>query len=124
MRILTVPGANMLRLFSFSGRASRAEWWVLNLVVGLPIWLGHEGTPEGYEPGFMAYVLLAAIVGVAAWLLVAVSIRRLHDRGMKWTYFLLSLIPGAGSGWLAVECGFLPGTAGPNEFGPYAYRLA
>jgi|SoiMethySBSTD1v2_1073268.scaffolds.fasta_scaffold536009_2 uncharacterized membrane protein YhaH (DUF805 family) len=114
----------MLRLFSFSSRASRAEWWVIYLVVGVPIWLGKEGTPDDYKPGALAIVLLAAIIIVAAWLLIAVSIRRLHDRGMKWTYFLLSLIPGIGGGWLAVECGFLPGTAGPNEFGPYSYRLA
>ena len=113
----------MLRLFSFSGRASRGEWWAISLAIGVPIWLGREGTPEDYEPGALAIVLLAAVLIVAAWLLIAVSIRRLHDRGMKWTYFLLSLIPGIGHGWLAVECGFLPGIAGPNEFGPYAYRL-
>jgi len=121
--MLNVSGANMLRLFSFSGRASRGEWWVLNLVVGLPVWIGYKGTPRGYEAGFLEFALLAAIVVAATWLLAAVSVRRLHDRNMKWTYFLLSFIPAAGTGWLTVECGFLPGTAGSNEFGAHAYRL-
>ena len=113
----------MLRLFSFSGRASRAEWWVVELAVTIPIWAGYHGTTADYRPGALALSLLLPIAIVAGWLIAAVSIRRLHDRGMKWTYFLLSFIPGVGTGWLAVECGFLPGTPGPNDFGAYAYRL-
>jgi uncharacterized membrane protein YhaH (DUF805 family) len=113
----------LVRLFSFSGRATRAEWWVLNLVVGIPVWICMEGTPEGYRPSVLALLLIVPIVATAAWLLVAVSIRRLHDRGMKWTYCLLSLIPAVGMGWLTVECGLLPGTPGPNDFGTRAYRV-
>ena len=113
----------MLRLFSFTGRASRAEWWVIYLVIGVPVWIGAEGTPEAYQPSLLALVLLMPIVVIVGWLLVAVSIRRLHDRGMKWTYFLLSLIPGIGPGWLTVECALLPGTSGPNDFGARAHSV-
>jgi uncharacterized membrane protein YhaH (DUF805 family) len=113
----------MLRLFSFSGRATRAEWWVVFPSAGLPIWIVSEGTPKGYQPGLLALLLLVPIVMIATWLLVAVSIRRLHDRGMNWRYFLLSLIPGIGPGWLIVECGLLPSSSSPNEFGARAYPV-
>jgi uncharacterized membrane protein YhaH (DUF805 family) len=113
----------MARLFSFSGRATRAEWWIVYLVVGLPIWIGAEGTPEGYQPGPFVLLVLVPIVVVTTWLLVAVSIRRLHDRGMKWTYFLLTLIPAIGPGWLIVECGLLTSGPGPNAFGTRAYPV-
>ena len=93
------------------------------LAAGLPIWIGAEGTPEGYQPGLFVLLVLVPIVVIATWLLVAVSIRRLHDRGMKWTYFLLSLIPAIGPGWLIVECGLLPSSPGPNEFGARAHPV-
>ena len=63
---------------------------------------------------------------------IAVSIRRLHDRNMTGWYFLgfivavvvLSMIPGIGSiltlvayvGWIVLMA--LPGTPGPNQYGP------
>ncbi len=63
---------------------------------------------------------------------IAVTVRRLHDRNMTGWYFLgfivavvvLSMIPGLGSiltlllyiGWIVLMA--LPGTPGPNQYGP------
>lgn len=48
---------------------------------------------------------------------LAVSFRRLHDTDRSAWWLLISLIPGIGGLVLLVFC-LLPGTNGPNKFGP------
>lgn len=53
-----------------------------------------------------------------AWPIVAVSVKRLHDRGKSGWWMLLAAVPYVGWVWYIVEVGLLDGTWGPNHFGP------
>lgn len=49
--------------------------------------------------------------------MVSVLIRRFHDRNKKWNWVVLLLLPVIGPLWILVECGFLAGTKGRNDYG-------
>jgi uncharacterized membrane protein YhaH (DUF805 family) len=59
--------------------------------------------------------LALALAGL--WALLALSIRRLHDRGKSPAWLLLALVPLVGPLWLAIELAFVPGTPGENRYG-------
>jgi len=52
------------------------------------------------------------------WFSLALQVKRWHDRGKSGWWVLINLIPFVGGLWALVECGFLRGTEGPNQFGP------
>ena len=98
------------------GRIGRVTWWLWGVL--LPIGLG---------------LLLHALLGIARiraelaehlvnllllWPTLAVSIKRWHDRNHSGWFVLVVLVPVVG--WLValVVNGFLPGTRGPNKYGP------
>jgi len=95
---------------TFSGRASRSEywWWVLFttvVLVGLAVptlALGTSTSPDGGQtPGPAAYPLLVPVGLFYFAVLVpslAVTVRRLHDAGFSGWLVLLGLIPSIG--WL------------------------
>jgi len=103
-------------LFSFEGRASRAHYWLYG--VGLAIAVGVVGgilTALLDEVGlFISLALYLPLI----WTGLAVSIKRWHDRGKSGWWIFISLVPMIGGLWHLVECGFLEGDAGPNEYGP------
>ncbi|HYD26023.1 MAG TPA: DUF805 domain-containing protein [Croceibacterium sp.] len=130
------------RYADFSGRSRRMEYWMfqlLNLIVGVVIVVLIFGglplealsNPEALQPGDMPGALFWIGVGLGGiWALgvlipgIAVTVRRLHDRDMSgWWYlgfFVAQLIPLVG--WIAtiafIVLMCLPGTSGPNRFGP------
>jgi len=55
---------------------------------------------------------------VFLWPLIAVSVKRQHDFGFSAWWALIHFIPGVGSLVLLVVDGSVPGTPGPNRFGP------
>lgn len=130
------------RYAEFSGRSRRMEYWmfallnfivlfgILILMLGTGGAMGQLADLEAGEPSglgalfsgfglvFLAYALIVFIPSIA------VSIRRLHDRDMSgWWYlgFVVGgLIPYIG---FIISIAFivimaLPGTEGPNRFGP------
>ena len=132
------------RYAEFSGRSRRMEYWMFQLfnllVLVIPLALIFGGMPWGAmgdpaidptmvdaQPGalFWVGVVLACIWALVIFIPgIAVTVRRLHDRDMSgWWYLgfiLLGAIPFVG--WIAsivflvILC--LPGTSGPNRFGP------
>ncbi|MCA1661854.1 MAG: DUF805 domain-containing protein [Novosphingobium sp.] len=130
------------RYAEFSGRSRRMEFWMFTLFVlivelvcfALMFAGGFDmaalGDPTGAAPeapgvlfwlgaGLLGIFVLAALIPS-----IAVTVRRLHDRNMSgWWYLgviVASLIPIVN---IIVAIGFLvlmalPGTAGPNRFGP------
>lgn len=69
--------------------------------------------------GDMLGMILVVIYSIAIlWAGLAVSVKRWHDRDKSGWWILIGLIPVIGTIWVLVENGFLPGTAGPNRFGP------
>jgi len=101
-----------------SGRAPRSEywWWVLFLILGNIASGAIDGALFGW--GEEATRVLQPLFGLAVFLpSICVGGRRLHDRDMSAWWLLLMLIPVVGSLILLVIY-VLPGTPGPNRFGP------
>ena len=98
---------------AFSGRARRTEYWMFILffiliAIGLLVVDSLIGT-GGILYGIFALGLLVPSI--------AVCIRRLHDTGRSGWWILISFVPLIGSiALLVFYC--LPGTPGPNRFGP------
>jgi uncharacterized membrane protein YhaH (DUF805 family) len=98
-------------LASFRGRVPRSTFCALSaavLVAFLLLVFVVERAGRG------ATLLLAL---AAWWLLLALAVKRLHDRGKSPAWLLLALLPLLGPVWLAIELGFLPGTRGENRYG-------
>ncbi len=126
---------------TFSGRASRAEywWWTLFtflvvLVLGIPAAVvGTLTSADGGEtPGAPAVPLLVAIFLFYLAVLVptlAVTVRRLHDAGNSGWLVLLGLIPWVG-GLILLVFAVMPASPNgarydpvPLAYGyPYGYR--
>ena len=131
------------RYAEFSGRSRRMEFWsfgLFNLVVyaiigGIMLGTGaslsnlsqNSADPVAAITGifFSGFGVLFALYWLATIIpTVAVTVRRLHDRDMSgWWYLgviVLSFIPLVGFlvsiAFLVIM--FLPGTPGPNRFGP------
>ena len=102
---------------SIQGRAARSEYWYFFLFYVLvtfalgPMDAMLTGNQAGVQP-------LSTLFGLAVVLpMLTVGIRRLHDRDMTGWWMLLLLVPLIGSIALLVIF-VLPGTVGPNRFGP------
>jgi uncharacterized membrane protein YhaH (DUF805 family) len=52
------------------------------------------------------------------WVLLAISIKRWHDRDKPGWWALMGCFPIVGWVWALVEAGCLRGTVGPNHYGP------
>jgi uncharacterized membrane protein YhaH (DUF805 family) len=100
---------------TFSGRASRSEYWFWTLFATLVS--GAAGIIDAGIAASTGYSPFSTIVSVALFLPgLAVSARRLHDldRTAWWLLILLTII---GAILLLVwDC--MKGTDGPNRFGP------
>ncbi len=107
-------------LFSFEGRIRRSQYWG-GAIASMFIF---------YAAAF-ALIFLASAIGVEAlaigaivpyiavlWSSLALQVKRWHDRGKSGAYILVNLIPIAGPIWAFIEVGCLPGTMGPNAYGP------
>lgn len=103
-------------LLQFDGRINRAKYWigvaaivVIEIVVLVIALIINSGAIW-----VLAYLLLFALI----WPALAISIKRWHDRGKSGWWVLIGLIPLIGFWWVLIECGFLEGDDGPNEYGP------
>jgi len=106
-------------LFSFKGRISRADYWIICLVtmVGalVPILLLSRAAPTLGQTlstfGILLFWLIGVVVGISA------SVRRFHDRDKSGWWYLIGFVPVIGGFWLLIENGFLKGTVGSNQYG-------
>lgn len=117
-------------LFSFNGRIGRLAYWAYNfgviavLVFFFVVLDGVDSmldTPtatvlEDEETVLMAILLLILVAGYL-WSTYAVTAKRWHDRDKSGWWSLIGFIPYVGSIWILVECGFLRGTDGANQYG-------
>ena len=108
----------------FQGRARRSEYWLFSLfcfIVGFVIGILRlaTGGMEALESGRMDPMGIVNLLFSLAILIpsLAVSFRRLHDTDRSAWWILIALIPLLG--WIALIVFYLlPGTPGPNRFGP------
>ncbi len=126
---------NMSVFTSFDGRIGRQTWWlglialmvvqwivlfVFSLIVGGSMMGGFDpNNPEtmGMAMGAISIPFII-IVLIFLWPALALYTKRWHDRGKSGWWSLIMLIPLIGALWALVECGFLRGTEGPNQYGP------
>lgn len=109
-------------LFSFKGRIPRQPYWLFTLALAV-VMLG----PAIFVFGFGTdaadtYVDVSAFV--LLWPVLAVQVKRWHDRDKTGWWVLINLIPIIGFFWSLIENGFLEGTPGENRFGPNPLHAA
>ncbi len=117
-------------LFGFQGRTNRAKFWLVALaIVVIEIILlaifGANAVMISDDPqkalagiGPVASIVLLIFILAATWISIAVGIKRFHDRNKSGVWILIIFVPLIGSLWYLIECGFLRGTPGPNNYGP------
>jgi uncharacterized membrane protein YhaH (DUF805 family) len=116
-------------LFGFQGRTNRAKFWLVAIallvieVIVLGIIGGNAAMSDDPQQAVAALGPVAGIVlvivGLAAtWITIAVGIKRFHDRNKSGVWVLIIFVPVIGGLWYLIECGFLKGTPGPNNYGP------
>ena len=103
-------------LFSHQGRIARSTFWCTGLaitalfvllLVFLQTELRHAASLALYPPFF--------------WMMSALWVKRLRDRGKSPWWLLAFAIPVAGPVYLAIELGFRRGTVGENQYGSDPY---
>ncbi|TAJ96104.1 MAG: DUF805 domain-containing protein [Reyranella sp.] len=115
--------------FSFAGRINRAKYW--RIKVGLffanfffHIWVAtqfshtalHRAPTKTGEWILLGGVILVTLVTLVVS--ITTDVKRYHDRDKSGWWVFIVFLPVIGAVWLLIECGFLPGTVGPNRFGP------
>ncbi len=120
-------------LFSFEGRIRRTHWWLARLglafgffaiLMALAVIVGGVGAAGGGPPregeaGAMILGLTFFLcLPVLLWTEFAITAKRWHDRDKPAVMVLVAFIPFVGGIWTLIECGFMDGTQGPNQYGP------
>lgn len=102
----------MKQLLTISGKADRFEWWVVstisNLLMQVPAIFGFMLFSSVKSPGRLGGSFLILLAVFFLWLSLAVTFRRLRDRGRPLWSISLYLVPFVGWIWMIIECGFLP----------------
>ncbi len=109
----------------FNGRARRSEYWLFTLFIIIVeiVYFALLGVTGGFSsngPNGAAIALMGIFSLFFLGIIIpglAVSFRRLHDTDRSAWWLLISLIPGVG-GLVLLIFTLLPGTNGPNKFGP------
>ncbi len=120
-------------LFSFEGRIRRSHWWLARLGVGFAFVLllvvlgtvvaafGAAAGPPSREINNGASLMNGTFflcLPVILWIDLALTAKRWHDRDKPAVMVLVAFIPLVGGIWTLVECGFMDGAQGPNQYGP------
>ncbi|HEX8168003.1 MAG TPA: DUF805 domain-containing protein [Beijerinckiaceae bacterium] len=104
---------------SFEGRINRQPFWMALLVLWAVSIAVTIVTSILFGPQSTAAYAIQIILGlVFLWPSLAIAVKRYHDRDKSGWWVLILFIPIIGFIWYIVELGFLPGTPGPNRFGP------
>jgi uncharacterized membrane protein YhaH (DUF805 family) len=114
---------------SFEGRINRAKFWAGSIVLWFLVILANVVVVTifgmQYEPdrpflvmGPVAWLVWILAVLAIAYASLAVLAKRWHDRDKSGWWSLILLVPFFGGLWTLIECGCVPGTPGPNRYGP------
>jgi len=102
-------------LFGLEGRIGRRTWWLW--AVAMPLGMSLYFTVLLRVAGVAPHATDTVINLVLLWPVLALSVKRWHDRGKSGWWFLVVLIPLIGWIWALVENGLLRGTDTVNRFG-------
>lgn len=110
----------MKKYATFSGRASRKEFWMFTAaIIAIYIVSAIIGAILGAISIYLEIIIsvLQGIFSLAIMIpTIAIGIRRLHDINKSGWMYLLNIIPFVG-GIIVLIFMCLPGTVGPNRFG-------
>lgn len=106
------------KYFTLSGRATRSEFWWFFLFYNLVTLAGFVLVMVTVAPDGAGGTLWPMVVAFLFLLppLIAVTVRRLHDKGLTGWVILISVVP-FGSLALLIICA-LPGDDEDNRYGP------
>lgn len=111
---------------TFSGRASRSEYWFMVLFAVLfqivvDLLCGFVGYAFGDVPGLISGLTIGIIVsGLFLFLpMLAVTVRRLHDTDHSGWWYFISIVPVVGGIWLLVL--LLQAGGEENQYGLQVY---
>ena len=103
------------KYFTFSGRASRSEYWWFNLfyllIAGSFFALAEFENVDGIIPIIALFLIFGFIIP-----LYAVAVRWLHDIDKSGWFILIQMIPVVG-GLILLYWSCCPGTQGDNKYG-------
>ena len=102
-------------MFSFRGRATRQQYW-LGAVV--PPFVFMALATAFNLPARMGDFGFTVVGLLLVWIMLAIGVKRCHDRGRSGWFLLVGLIPVLGFFWLLYELGLKDGDGGQNRFGP------
>ena len=116
---------------NFTGRSTKSEyWWIVlfNFIVSFVLYMIVFAT-GGFKISTSSTSLYVGTSNpvIALWTLanllpgISVTVRRLHDTGRAWYYYLMALIPLVGGILLLIM--LLGDSEGDNAWGPCAYTL-
>lgn len=103
---------------NFDGRLNRQPFWIATLVLWVASVVASLIASVIFGSGFFGSLIQLVIALVVLVPSLAVGVKRCHDRDKSGWWVLIVFIPILGWIWYIVELGFLPGTPGPNRFGP------
>lgn len=96
-------------LFSYEGRISRKQYWVVHLPL-LVFFVVGEFLFKKWE------VIKVLFIIIFLWPLLVIQIKRWHDRNKSGTWVFLNCVPLIGPLWSAIELGFFPSKNENNRF--------
>lgn len=109
--------------FSFQGRIGRQTYWLASLLLfavffvvfmALAMLVASLGEETAAAVFGIVYLLSMPFI---IWISLAIQVKRWHDRDKSGWMALVNFIPVIGPIWVLVECGFLKGTEGSNQYG-------
>ena len=106
-------------LFGLAGRVSRGVYWlcfVLFVCLESAMLVQILGGEQASYYGLVSTILPAMLL-ITLYSNIAVAVKRLHDLGYSGFLALALLIPFVNLAF-TIWVGILPGTAGPNRYGP------
>ena len=109
-------------LWSFEGRIPRRTYWAgtgiwVGIILSFSFLIGALTPVVGEDNAGLLIIPFLLMMIPYCWSLLALQIKRWHDRGKSGTMVLVNFIPFVGGIWAFVECGCLRGTNGPNQYG-------
>jgi len=114
-------------LFSFRGRLGRLKYFLLSFVLTIVLFAAYVGglalvfasdPPTANHTMITLGIVAATIVFITGTVVGAfITVKRLHDLNLSGWFFWVHLIPFANF-LFALYLLFVPGTDGPNRYGP------
>jgi uncharacterized membrane protein YhaH (DUF805 family) len=107
-------------LFSFNGRIGRGPFWAVQgtwiVIYVILLLITQASAGSTGSPSLIVSLILLLFVLASIWPLLAVQIKRWHDRNKSGWWCLIGFVPIIGGLWALIECGCLPGVDEGNRF--------